>query len=201
MRSRFTNILLVILAIALWGCSSEDSKPGSVASDDSLPQAQSAVEGLLSALYTVSDHSLYEVLLEDMAKAQSTEVDSGDATGISSFPAEIYDDFRTLYSPYATEDCIEQLFSNREALSLQQLAYEKDFTFEIDSVSIYPSNEEEVGGAVPFDFELRIKAIYEDDGSESTATIGGYATVEETAPGIFLVDFLRITDRSELGEL
>ena len=54
MRSRFTNILLVILAIALWGCSSEDSKPGSVASDDSLPQAQSAVGGLLSALYTVS---------------------------------------------------------------------------------------------------------------------------------------------------
>jgi len=33
-----------------------------------------------------------------------------------------------LYSPYATEDCIEQLFANREALYLQQLAYEGLFS-------------------------------------------------------------------------
>ena len=201
MRSRFTIILLIALAIVLWGCSSEDSKPELVVSDNSLPQAQSAIKGLLSALYTVSDHSLYEVLLEDMAKVQSTEVDSGDATGISSFPSEIYDDFSALYSPYATEDCIEQLFASREALNLQQLAYEKDFTSEIDSASIKPSTAEEIEGALSFAFDLRIKAMHEKDGSESTAIISGYATVEETAPGIFLVDFLRITDGSGLGEL
>ena len=86
MRSRFIIILLVILATALWGCGSEDLKSDPDGSGVSIPQAHVAVEGLLSALYTVSDHSLYEKLLEDMEKLQLSGVDSGDATGISSFP-------------------------------------------------------------------------------------------------------------------
>ena len=114
---------------------------------------------------------------------------------------EIYDDFSALYSPYATEDCIEQLFTNREALNLRQLAYEKDFTSEIDSILIQPSAAEEIEDALSFAFDLRMKATHEKDGSESTATIRGYATVEETASGIFPVDFLRVTDRSEIGVL
>lgn len=201
MRSRFTIILLVIFTIALWGCGSEDTKPNPDVTDSSVLQAQSAVEGLLSALYTVSDHSLYEKLLEDMTNVQPSGVDSGDATAICSFTADIYDDFSALYSPYATEHCIEQLFANREVLNLQQLAYEKGFTSEIDSVSIQPSTMEEVEDTLSLAFDLRIKATYENDGGEDTATVSGYATVEETAPGIFLVEFIRVTDGSQIEKL
>ncbi|MDD2218179.1 MAG: hypothetical protein PHX63_07095 [Eubacteriales bacterium] len=188
MRSRFTIILLVILAVALWGCGSEDSKP------------ESAVEGLLSALYTVSDHSLYEKLLEGAAEIELPELSSG-VSQLYSFPEEIHTDLIVLFSPYATEDCIDKLFASREALNLRQLAYEKGFTSEIDSISIRPSTAEEVDGGVSLAFDLSIKATYEKDGSESTVAISGYATVRETPPGVFLMDFLRITDRSEIGKL
>lgn len=48
----------------------------------------------------------------------------------------------------------------------------------IDSISIHPSAAKEVEGSISLAFDLRIKATYEDDGSRSTATISGYATVE-----------------------
>ncbi|MFA5531914.1 MAG: hypothetical protein WDA11_14780 [Thiohalomonadaceae bacterium] len=146
---------------------------------------EAAAHNLLTRIYTVLDHDRYQEMLRKQQKYQEQ--------------SEIISDYIELYAPYTTEQGLEQLFANRIAFYTESFAYENDLLLEIQEIAFRPTNSEK--DPAQYDYEVQLLVTDKVGEKLREVIVKGAIVVKKVPSENYLVDFIRITDDSELMEL
>jgi hypothetical protein len=173
-------LLLVMLCFGIVGCTKTDTN------EITEEQKEEAAETFLNEFFSFNQEGRYDALSEALADIDTTGASGTETEGVQSITEEtqrIYEDYYRAFADVATDNCVENMLSNRMLVKYDSLAAEQGIECKIANVECKSSDENS------YTFEISFQS---DEANELFhAPMKGRVTIE-SADGKVLVDSITL---------
>lgn len=176
-------IVILSVTIGIVGCNKDNEKE--------------TATSFLKVLYETNDLEHYERTIESQIRIADEKMTGTDFLGIVPFDdedyKEIYGYYIEKYTPFVTENGLEQLFSLGLITYMDDLAYINDLYAKVENIDLEKTEDHE--------YSYTVKLKLSKDAKEAEGECTGIVGMSQDTDGSYKVNFIKKTDSKAINDM